>query len=465
MDIVFEENEEGTEARVGRWLVAVGDAVEANQPLVELETDKVTLEIAAPDAGFVAELLAEPETAVAPGQVLGRLSAEPVAAPAAAPPESENTLVEVPFPTEDNEGTEATLGQWLVRPGDRVKEGDPIAEAETDKVALEIVAPVTGRVHSLAVPAGASLTPGQVLASIAPGEAAAPPPAETDPRSAERISPAVKRLMEQYGITSLRMIPGTGEGGRVTRNNLLSWLEQRAPAEGAPNSNRVPHSRMRRAIAQNMLDSLRKSPHVTSLFEADMSAVAAHREAHKARYAERGAKLTYTAYFVAAAAAAMAEVPQVNARFHQDHLEMFDDINIGVGTALGDEGLIVPVIQRVQDKDLFTVAGELNDKTERARVGKLGQADLAGGTFTISNHGVSGSLLASPIIINQPQVAILGIGKLEKRVSVVEVDGEDQIRITPKCYVTLSIDHRALDAFQTNAWLAAFVAKLENWPE
>ncbi len=459
LDIVFAEQTEGTTARLNRWLVSVGDSVQRDQPVAELETDKVTVEIAAPAAGFLAEQLVDLEQELKPGTVLGRLSDSPVKGA------GDNAIVEVLFITEDNEGTAATLGRWLVEPGQQVSKDQPLAEVETDKVVLEVVAPVAGTVHSLAAEPGQSLLQGALLANLAvSGEPMAAVEKLTDGRAPQRISPAVRKLMEQYGIASLLRIPGTGEGGRVTRDNLLSWLEQRAPDAGTPDSHRLPHSAMRRAIARNMMDSIRKSPHVTSLFEVDMSAVAAHRACNKSAFEKAGVRLTYTAYFVAAAAVAMKTVPQVNSRFHQDHLQLFDDINIGVGTALGDDGLIVPVISRVQDKSLLELARDLGDKIQRARSGGLTQADLRGGTFTLSNHGVSGSLLATPIIINQPEVAILGIGKLEKRVRVMEVQGQDQIAIVPSCYVTLSIDHRALDAFQTNAWLAAFVEALENWP-
>ncbi|MFB3063885.1 MAG: 2-oxo acid dehydrogenase subunit E2, partial [Gammaproteobacteria bacterium] len=179
----------------------------------------------------------------------------------------------------------------------------------------------------------------------------------------------------------------------------------------------------------------------------------------------RGVKLTYTAYFVKAAVAALSAVPEVNSRFHDEGLELFSDINIGIGTALGDEGLIVPVIHRAQEMTLGAIAGKLQTLTDKARKGELGQDEVSGGTFTISNHGVSGSLMASPIIINQPQNAILGIGKLEKRVVVVEADGQEQMEIRPLCYVTLTIDHRALDAHQTNKFLSVFVATLESWAD
>jgi 2-oxoglutarate dehydrogenase E2 component (dihydrolipoamide succinyltransferase) len=202
---------------------------------------------------------------------------------------------------------------------------------------------------------------------------------------------------------------------------------------------------------------------VTAVFECDFSAIIAHRARHKDAWARQGVKLTYTAYLVAAAAEAMKVAPAINSRWHADRLEIFDDINIGVGTALGSKGLIVPVLRQVQRLSLqglrrvSTIGGKSAGR----------EADLArcpGGTFTISNHGVSGSLFASPIIINQPQSAILGVGKLEKRVVVREVGGVDTIQIRPMAYVSLTIDHRVVDGHQTNAWLTRFVELIETWP-
>jgi 2-oxoglutarate dehydrogenase E2 component (dihydrolipoamide succinyltransferase) len=175
-------------------------------------------------------------------------------------------------------------------------------------------------------------------------------------------------------------------------------------------------------------------------------------------------KLTYTAYLVAAAAEAMKTAPAINSRWHSDRLEIFDDINIGVGTALGTKGLIVPVLRKVQTLSLEGIAAGLDALVEKARAEKLTAADVKGGTFTISNHGVSGSLLAAPIIINQPQSAILGVGKLEKRVVVREVGGVDTLQVRPMAYVSLTIDHRVVDGAQTNAWLTRFVELIETWP-
>jgi 2-oxoglutarate dehydrogenase E2 component (dihydrolipoamide succinyltransferase) len=315
-----------------------------------------------------------------------------------------------------------------------------------------------------------------------------------------RLSPSVRRALLQHDIDPSR-IQGTGRGGRITRADVDRAVEAatkvQAPSQAGTaqprvipakagtsgregsaglaevpafagmtgGSHSIPHDRMRLRIAENMLASVTRAPHVTAVFEADFSAIVAHRERHKEAYARKGAKLTYTAYIVAAAAEAMKVAPAINSRWHEDRLEIFDDINIGVGTALGEKGLIVPVLRKVQTLSLKGIAAGLDELIEKARAERLTGGDVSGGTFTISNHGVSGSLFAAPIIINQPQSAILGVGKLEKRVVVREVGGADAIQIRPMAYVSLTIDHRVVDGHQTNAWLTRFVEVLEGWGE
>ncbi len=217
---------------------------------------------------------------------------------------------------------------------------------------------------------------------------------------------------------------------------------------------------MRLKIAENMVRAVAEAPHVTALFEADFSAVAAH----KAALAARGVKFSYTAYIVRAAAAAMAAAPAINGRWEDNRIAISPTIDIGVGTALGDKGLVVPVVKDVGALNLEQVGAKLDELTRKARDGKLDRSDVSGGSFTISNHGVSGSLLAAPIILHQGQAAILGVGKLQKRVMAREVEGEDAIVILPMAYVTLTIDHRVVDGHQTNAWLTRFVEILESWP-
>jgi 2-oxoglutarate dehydrogenase E2 component (dihydrolipoamide succinyltransferase) len=209
-----------------------------------------------------------------------------------------------------------------------------------------------------------------------------------------------------------------------------------------------------------MVQAVTDAPHVTALFEADFSAIAAHKSA----MAAKGVRLSYTAYLIKAASEAMAVAPAINGRWEDDRIAVSPNINIGVGTALGDKGLVVPVVKDAGSLDLQAIGRKLDDLTSRAREGKLTGTDVSGGSFTISNHGVSGSLLAAPIILHAGQAAILGVGKLQKRVVVREIDGQDAILIRPMAYVTLTIDHRVVDGHQTNAWLTRFVDVLENWP-
>lgn len=385
-------------------------------------------------------------------------------------------LVDLIVPLEQ-EGTEAVVRAWLKAIGESVAESEPVVELETDKVAVEVASPVAGVLTEqvLAVDAGAG--PGAVLGRIRTGAVADGPAtrptsiskpsiaADTPVSEAHelRLSPSVRRLVRESGLDP-RGLSGSGRGGRLTREDVAAEISRREASPPSDGVRRVPHDRMRRQIAEHMSRSLSIAPHVTAVFEADFSAIVAHREANKAAFAARGIGLTYTAYIVAAAAKAMDAAPAVNSRWHEDHLEMFADANVGVGTALGDKGLIVPVIRRAQALTLAEIATRLTDLTERARAGRLAANDVQGGTFTISNHGVSGSLIAAPIIINQPQSAILGVGKLEKRVVAREVGGVDTIQIRPMAFVSLTIDHRVIDAAQTNAWLSRFVEILETWP-
>jgi 2-oxoglutarate dehydrogenase E2 component (dihydrolipoamide succinyltransferase) len=392
----------------------------------------------------------------------------------------------------EQEGSKSVVRAWLKRVGDAVKRDEPIVELETDKVAVEVPAPADGVLASIALNEGDEAAPGVVLGTLDtsvipdarsairdPGAKAAPVAlgsgsslrsARNDSRKEARLSPLVKRLLSDHRLDAAD-IGGTGRDGRITHRDVEEHVARgktKPAVKSTPAAivvgGRIPHDAMRRSIAEHMARSVATAPHVTAVFEADFSAIAAHRAKHKDAYAKSGAQLTYSAYIVHAAAEAMKVSPNVNARWHDDFLEVFEDANIGMGVALGDKGLIVPVIQRAQALTLKETAAKLTDLTERARKNALKPVDVQGGTFTISNHGVSGSLVATPIIINQPQSAILGVGKLEKRVVVRTVGGADAMVIKPMAYVSLTIDHRVLDGHQTNAWLTRFVEILETWP-
>jgi 2-oxoglutarate dehydrogenase E2 component (dihydrolipoamide succinyltransferase) len=394
--------------------------------------------------------------------------------------------VEVKVPEGQSEGTESYVSTWFKAVGDTVAENEPLLEISTDKVNMEVASPASGTVAEILKSDGEQVEPGEVLGRISVGggtvataEADAPPkpsaqadgtekPAATgSPGGSGDLSPAVRKLLKEHDVDP-SLVTGTGRGGRITHDDVMKYVESRkessAPAHAARATipgRSVPHTPMRKSIAHHMSHSVATAPHVTSVFEADLSAVIAARDAAKSDFDSRGVKLTYTAYFVRAAVEAIKAVPEVNSRWHDDRLEIFDDVNVGVATALGSGGLIVPVIMKAQELDLFGIAERLQDLTERARSEKLDSKDVQNGTFTISNHGVSGSLVATPIIINQPQSAILGIGKLERRV-VPAADRGDDVVVRPMCYVSLTIDHRVLDGYQANTWLSEFVGALSN---
>ncbi len=406
--------------------------------------------------------------------------------------------LEIRFPDDQQEGTEASVARWLVQAGAVVAAHEPIVEIETDKVVVEVATPRAGRLSKILIGENQAVKPGELLATLdcsqTGAEAAGSQPtadqklkdsvskssATLDTHNT-RLSPAVRQRVMQHKL-DIAGLCGSGRGGRITLGDIerlippskavtagQSTTSAQAAATtsataSAKGSEIIPHDKMRKRIADNMVTSLlHTAPHVTAVFEVDLSAVMRHRKANRESFARRGTPLTLTVYFIAASVNAIQKVPQVNSRWFTDHLEIFEHINIGIGTALGDGGLIVPVLHDAQGMDLAEIAAELADLTTRARDRQLKPEDVRGGTFTISNHGVSGSLLAAPIIINQPQSAILGVGKIEKRIKIREIDGQDTISIRPMCYVSLTVDHRVVDGHQTNAFLTELVDTLENW--
>jgi 2-oxoglutarate dehydrogenase E2 component (dihydrolipoamide succinyltransferase) len=393
IEVRVPDEQEGTKAVVRAWLKKVGETVAENDPLVELETDKVTQEVPAPAAGVLAEILLDTDDEAEPGAVLGRIESSPAKA--------------------------------------GVQEAKPSEAREAE----------------------------------APSGAPGPRPSPGNEKIETRLSPSVRRALLQHNVDPSR-IAGTGRDGRITRDDVdravaaATRVSEPAAASSKLAASDIPHDRMRLKIAENMVRAVAEAPHVTALFEADFSAIAAH----KAAMAAKGAKLSYTAYLIKAAAEAMPDAPAINGRWEKDRIAVSPTVNIGVGTALGEKGLVVPVVKDAGALSVEEIGRKLDDLASRARSGDLSAADVSGGSFTISNHGVSGSLLASPIILHAGQAAILGVGKLEKRVVVREVDGVDAIVILPMAYVTLTIDHRVVDGHQTNAWLTRFVEIIENWP-
>jgi 2-oxoglutarate dehydrogenase E2 component (dihydrolipoamide succinyltransferase) len=382
--------------------------------------------------------------------------------------------------------TEGTVGRWLKRPGDTVQKYEPLLEVVTDKVDSEVPAPVSGTLLEVLVPEGETVRVGTLLARIGTETPAGETPALVG--RSEFLSPVVARLVAEHGIDVSR-IAGSGQDGRVTKQDVLRFLqrepagesgqlgaEQTAPPErAAPAAGPIPDARheplgadielvpltpMRRAIAEHMERSVRVAPHVTSVVEVDLSQIMSHREAQRAAFAGQGVRLTLTPYFIQAAVAGLRRAPLLNGSFSERGILLNRRIHIGMAVAL-DEGLLVPVIRDADEKSLLGLARAVTDLADRARASRLMPDEVQGGTFTVTNHGTSGSLFATPII-NQPQAGILGVGAIVKRPVVVSQGGVDAIAIKPICYLSLTFDHRVADGAIGDAFLAAAKAALET---
>lgn len=419
--------------------------------------------------------------------------------------------VQVIMPQFGESVVEGTITRWLKKPGDPVERYEALVEVNTDKVDTEVPSPASGVLLEILVPEGTTTTAGTLLAMIS-GEAEPNQPTmpanqgptalpsthlqeKTTPelsRSAETtihfgrhpelgfISPVVARMALREGI-DLRQVSGTGLEGRITRQDLERHLAQPGQRSPEPVKAAVPSipttippglveegdeilplTPVRRRIAEHMVLSERTSPHVTTVMEADLSKIVAHRSANKAVFQKDGVNLTFTAYFIAASAAALKAFPLVNSSWSDAGIILHKGAHIGMATSLSEEGLIVPVIKHADRLSLLGIAQAVNDLAQRARAHQLTPDEVRGGTFTITNHGISGSLFAAPII-NQPQCAILGVGAIQKRVMVISQGGQDAIAIRPMVYLSLTFDHRILDGAIADQFLAKMVEILQNW--
>jgi 2-oxoglutarate dehydrogenase E2 component (dihydrolipoamide succinyltransferase) len=400
---------------------------------------------------------------------------------------------------------EVTIIKWLKQVGDSVNELEPLLEVNTDKVDTEIPAPASGTVLKIMAEEGVPAKVGALLAFIGkPGESVDGEQLSVDsekPMSTEAkpmvqqstvnhqqptgnkelgfISPVVAKIAAEHGV-NLQQVQGTGLNGRITKNDVLAVVEgSKSKVEGQvpqpanfqpanfqpPNiqptkgDQLIKHTNIRKQIAEHMVMSKHTSPHVLTVMEADMSKVVKHRAAHKDIFARDGVKLTFTAYFMMAIVAGLKAYPTVNSSWSDEGILFHKDVNLGMATSLGEDGLIVPVIKSADDLSLLAMARSVNDLANRARSKKLQPDDVKGGTFTLTNHGISGSLFAFPVI-NQPQCGILGIGAMQKRVVVTEGDA---IAVRPMVYLSFVFDHRILDGASADWFLAKVKETLENW--
>lgn len=412
---------------------------------------------------------------------------------------------------------EGTITKWLKKVGDNVQRDEPLFEISTDKVDAEIPSPASGPLSEIKVEAGSTVQINTVVAVIgggaakasAPAAAAAPTPAAAaspaaavasapaaEPAAAAshgerlRSSPLVRKIAKEHQL-DLRQVPGTGSSGRITKDDVLQYIDKGgaakapaaaaaapaqpvaaakpagapAPAAGPQPGELVPLTRMRSIIAQRMVDSKRTSAHVHTVFKVDLTRIVKIREKEKAKYEQRnGVKLTYMPFITRAVVATLRKIPIINASMDGDAIRYHQNVNVGIAVAL-DWGLIVPVIKQAEDKSFLGIARSIADLAERARTKKLKPDEVGSGTITITNPGIFGEQFGTPII-NQPESAILGVGGLFKEPAVLtDKDGNDSIAIRSIIRLTLGFDHRIIDGADAGKFMAELKKYLENWSE
>jgi len=532
-----------TEGTITRWLKNVGDHVNADEPLVEISTDKVDTEIPSPATGILLSHSAQEDDVVEVGGELAVIGEEsevgapvetpaPSAPPAAAPvvetiatevvtPEVVVEEVATPTPATTPLGadtiivlpalgesvTEGTITRWLKAVGDSVAVDEPLVEISTDKVDTEIPASVAGVLTAITAPEDSVVEVGGELGRIgssvaavpaAPTPAAPAPAAPAVPQATEAVqsgyvTPLVRRMANEAGV-NLATITGSGAGGRVTKSDVIAAsgstpapvvappAPPAPPAPSAPtpavskvsapvavtgtslSSKTEPLSRLRKVIAERMVESLQVSAQLTTVIEVDVTKIASVRNQVKKSFEQReGVKLSFMPFFVKASVEALKQFPQVNASIDMvaGTVTYHSDENIGIAVDT-ERGLLVPVIRQAGDLNIAGIARHIADLAERTRTGKVAPDDLSGGTFTVTNTGSRGALFDTPII-NQPQVAILGTGAVVKRpVVVTDSSGQDVIAIRSMVYLALSYDHRLVDGADAARFLSTMKARLEE---
>ena len=472
-----------TEATVATWFKKPGDRVAVDEMLCELETDKVTVEVPAPAAGVMGEIVASEGTTVGVDALLAVINAgsgAATAAPAAAPAAAPSAAVDVMVPTLGESVSEATVSTWFKKVGDTVAQDEMLCELETDKVSVEVPAPAAGVLTEILAAEGATVAAGGKLAVLggasasaaaAPTAAAAPAPAATASKDVED-SPAAKKAMAEAGI-SRDAVTGTGRDGRAMKDDVARAVAAaaaapapapvvaapRAPvaADDAAREERVKMTRLRQTIAKRLKDSQNTAAMLTTYNEVDMSAVMALRNEYKDAFEKKhGARMGFMSFFTKACCHALKEVPEVNAEIDGTDIVYKNYVHMGVAAGT-PTGLVVPVIRDADQMSFAEIEKAIAEKGRRARDGKLSMAEMQGGTFTISNGGVYGSLMSSPIL-NPPQSGILGMHKIQDR--PVVVNGEIVIR--PMMYLALSYDHRIVDGKGAVTFLVRVKEALED---
>ena len=507
-----------TEATVGSWQVKTGDAVSKDDVLVELETDKVAVEVRAEEDGVMGDITAQEGDTVEIGAKLGELDAggkadkksddkgdsKPAksekaedaskdkddAKPAAKSKDegkSGGDAVEATVPQMGESVTEGTIGSWLVKVGDTVEIDQALVEIETDKVAVEVPSPVAGEVAELLVEEGDTVSPGDAVAKIAEGAGGGKAASDSESEKAEapaeassgggekKAMPSASRVMEENKVDA-GSVEGTGKDGRITKGDALKAAEAAskaasstpaqapsapaapsAPRETGPREERVRMTRLRQTIAKRLKDAQNSAAILTTYNEADMSAIMAARKAHQEAFvAKHDVKLGFMSFFIKACVSALKEIPAVNAEIDGTDIiyKNYYDMGVAVGT---DRGLVVPVVRDADQMSLAEIEKEIIRLGKRARDGKLSIDEMQGATFTLSNGGVYGSLMSMPIL-NAPQSGILGMHKIQER----PVAENGQVVIKPMMYLALSYDHRIVDGKEAVTFLVRVKENLED---
>ncbi|WP_029064199.1 2-oxoglutarate dehydrogenase complex dihydrolipoyllysine-residue succinyltransferase [Labrenzia sp. DG1229] len=481
-----------SEATIAQWFKKPGDAVSQDEPLVELETDKVTVEVPAPTAGTLESIVVNEGDTVEVGALLGQIAegdgaAAAPAAAAPAPPKEEAApaakaeLVDVITPSAGESVTEAEVGEWSVKVGDVVKVDDTLVELETDKAAQEVPAPVGGTVVKIAAETGATVEPGVLLCQIDPsGAAAAAAPVATASAPAPAASgtsmpaaPSAQKMMAENNLAA-GQVAGSGKRGQVLKEDVIGAIASGATATASASAatqvargpaaaddegreERVRMTKLRQTIARRLKDAQNTAAMLTTYNEVDMGPVMDLRKEYKDLFEKKhGVKLGFMGFFTKAVTHALKEIPAVNAEIDGTDIiyKNFCHIGVAVGTP---KGLVVPVVRDADQMSIAEVEKEIGNLGRKARDGKLGMADMTGGTFTISNGGVYGSLMSSPIL-NAPQSGILGMHKIQERPMAVN----GQVVIRPMMYLALSYDHRIVDGKEAVTFLVRVKESLED---
>lgn len=474
-----------SEATVATWFKKPGDAVTADEMLCELETDKVTVEVPAPAAGVLAEIVAAEGETVGVNALLATINEAGAAAPApqpksegaaapqpAAQQSKEVKMTDVMVPALGESVSEATVSTWFKKVGDTVAQDEMLCELETDKVSVEVPSPVAGVLTEIVAPEGATVAASAKLAVVAEGAAGAvAAPAGKDVEDA----PAAKKAMAEAGLTPSQ-VTGTGRDGRIMKEDVAAAAAKAAAApavsiapapasaprapvssDDAAREERVKMTRLRATIARRLKDAQNTAAMLTTYNEVDMSAIMALRNEYKDAFEKKhGVRMGFMSFFTKACCHALKEVPEVNAEIDGGDVVYKHYVHMGVAAGT-PTGLVVPVIRDADQMSFADIEKAISEKGKRARDGKLTMAEMQGGTFTISNGGVYGSLMSSPIL-NPPQSGILGMHKIQDRPVVVN----GQIVIRPMMYLALSYDHRIVDGKGAVTFLVRVKEALED---